>query len=101
MASMSEGPANPRPRWFQFTIRRIMAATFWLAVCFGAANIDATGHSDSTMIAVIVVMYWSAFVAVGTLLGRPLISAIVGIGVIGGYVILLDISIRNHWTSFP
>jgi hypothetical protein len=100
---MSEQPKTRR-RWYQFTIKRILWATFWMAICFAAAirHHSGKGPDDlSGFIASVAVIALSPFVAAGSLFGRPFVGLLVGIILVGGYVLAVYIAIENGWIGWP
>jgi hypothetical protein len=99
---MNNGP-NLRQRWFQFSTRRIIWATFWMALCFGAAVLDdkSADPGSQRLIVKLCVIILSPFVAVGALIGRPLVGLIVGVVLVGGYALAVYVAIDNGWISFP
>ena len=64
----------------QFTIRRLLLATFWMAICMGAgiSSVRRDG-SEGLSVALLVVAVVSPCVAIGTLFGKPFIGMLVGI----------------------
>lgn len=93
---MSERPKLP---WFQFAGTRILGATFWMAACFSAWYLlfRTPLDSDAVGFVAIAVMVLSPFVAAGTLFGRPLLGALVGIGLVAFFVVAVVIGIAVEW----
>jgi hypothetical protein len=104
---MSEGPA--KPCWYQFTLARILGATFWMGVCFGLVALGNSSPeikqtietSGALFVCVIAATVLSPFIAIGTLLGRPFRGLLVGIVLVGGYALAVYIAIDNGWIGFP
>jgi hypothetical protein len=85
---MSEGSPTPRPRWFQFTTRGILVATFWVAVFssgLGLFNrlwkheLVALESEDSAYLVIGCLLFVSIPAAIGGLFGRALWGAGAGI----------------------
>ena len=72
-------------RPFQFTISRVLLATFWMAVCFASATAlwmavrDGTWVSDYLGWPLLFGALESPFLAIGSLVGRTQLWAIIGI----------------------
>ena len=104
---MSEGP--PKRRWYQFTLARIIGATFWMGVCFGLLAIGESSPeikqtietSGAPFVSVIASAVLSPFIAIGTLLGYPFRGLLVGIVLVGGYALAVYVAIDNGWIGFP
>ncbi len=98
---MSE--AHTKPRWFQFTISRILWATFWMGVSFGSWVVlsRTVGPSDAVGFATTAGVLLGPFVAVGALFGRPLVGLAVGMALVGAYALAVYVAINNGWVSFP
>ena len=96
---------RPQLRWYQFTLRRILGAIFWFAVCAGLATLSqwykAPEQNPPLLIGIIATIYLSPFVAVGTLFGHPFRGLAVGVLLGGGYVLAVYIAIENGWIGFP
>ena len=81
MNDMSKTPVAEPPRLNQFTIRRIMAATFWIAVVGGASGFQRS-HADSGIaaFALIAATYICPFVAISAaLIGREWTGLSIGL----------------------
>ena len=87
--AMSEAPSLSSRSKLQFTIKRILAATFWMATCFGAvvanrsipAQWNFAGPESLRKFLSFLTFYlagMSPFVAIGALIGRLRAGAIVG-----------------------
>jgi hypothetical protein len=91
-----------RRRWFQFSIRQILGATSWMAICFGTIALirsnAASARSDNAAIALLLVglavVTACPFMAIGTLVGRPLIGALVAMYVIEFLVVASFLFLR-------
>jgi hypothetical protein len=99
---MSEGPA--KRRWYQFTIQRIMWATFWAAVFSGSLvlfnrlwNHELVPLESETPAYLVLgaLSFVSPPAAIGCLFGSWWIGAVVGLVLFCAYVayILIAISI--------
>jgi hypothetical protein len=86
---MSEAPSLPSRSKVQFTLKRMLLATFWMATCFGAvvasrsipAQWDFAGPEALWKLLGFLTFYLagvSPFVAIGALIGRSRGSAVVG-----------------------
>ena len=99
MAGMSEGPEKPQPRWFQFTVRRMLAATFWAAVCFGLccylpnAGAPQSELGERLQFFGTCLIGLSPFIAVGTLAGRPWTGLFVGLAAFLIPILILMVAI--------
>jgi hypothetical protein len=78
---------RPRTRWFQFTIARILRATFWIAICFALIAAWGTVEFESLPpVAAIFALTWLIFsLALGTLFGRAAFGLIIGAVLLGVY----------------
>jgi hypothetical protein len=85
-----------RRRWFQFTISRILWATFWMALCFGLFAAFGWREFDHWIPAVglIVVGGICPFIAVGVLFGRPRLGFAVGLILVGIYATFIAARLR-------
>jgi hypothetical protein len=92
-------------RWYQFTLRRILGAVFWFALCVGLAALSqwckAPDQKPPLLIGIIATIYLSPFVAVGTLFGHPFRGPAAGVILGGGYVPAVYIALENGWIGFP
>jgi hypothetical protein len=70
---------TPRPRWFQFTVGRVLGATSWMGVCFSVFAVarPQNGRPPSGLLEVAVVLLF--FVALGTLFGHPVRGLLLGV----------------------
>jgi hypothetical protein len=78
---MSNGSA--KTRWHQFTIKRLMIATFWLAISCGMLIRLIAGTRDHSLSRqqgwlLFLVSVMSACLAIGSLFKRTLLAAIIG-----------------------
>ena len=67
---------------FQFTIRGLLWATFWVAVCGAAWTLDLRGFDKWYPVqqaAIIVALLLTPFMAIGALFGGPLVGLLVGV----------------------
>ena len=97
---------EPKPRrWYQFTIGRVIGATFWIAVCLGLVAFNSwckePEHNPPLFIAIAATILLSPFVAAGTLFGHPLRGLIAGVIVVGGYALALYIAVDQGWVRWP
>jgi hypothetical protein len=93
---MSEGP---QLWWCQFTTTRILGATFWMAVCFFAYRITNPQPANEVLaFGAGWALLLSPFIAGGTLFGRPLLGAVVGIGLIAACTLVAFIALYLGWS---
>jgi len=80
---------------FQFTIWRVLVATFWMGLCFGAWAYEPPKSSDLVYLSVLSFRFTPIPAAIGALFGRALWGAAIGIGLYVLYVawIVLALSI--------
>ena len=68
---------------FQFEMKGLLLATFWMAVCFSAYAVVNSMHrqrvSSPMEVPLTLVMMAAPLVAIGALFGRTLLGAAVGI----------------------
>ena len=84
--------------WFQFTATRILGATFWMAVCFFAYRM-ANPKPANDMLAYVAgwALLLSPFIAGGTLFGRPLLGAVIGIASLAICLLAIGIALVLRW----
>jgi hypothetical protein len=91
-------------RWYQFSIRGILGATFWIAICLGCVELlrwwKAPDQHIELVVAIGAGVYLSPFIAIGTLFGHPLRGLVVGVVLVGGYVLAIAIGIFIGWIPF-
>ena len=93
--AMSEGKRQP---WFQFTVARILGAIFWMAVCCAAYLLSRAGPNPNAVAGgAAIAMLLSPFISLGTLFGRPFGGAVVGLGVIAAYFLVVFIALYMGW----
>ena len=74
---------------FQFALKGILLATFWMAVCFSAYAMVINMHrlrvSSPYEVPLTLVMMVTPFVAVGALFGRTLLGVAIGIAALSAF----------------
>jgi hypothetical protein len=87
------------------TVRRALGAIAWLAICFAAVSLSrwwkAPDQNPPLLFAVLGAIVLSPFVAIGTLFGRPLRGLLVGLVLVGGYVIAVSVAVHRGWIGWP
>jgi hypothetical protein len=102
---MPSAPKHTR-RWCQFTISRILWATFWVALSLGAlallrSDYKEPGQNLPLFIALVATLVLSPFVALGTLFGYPFRGLLAGVILVGGHVVPVSVAIKGGWIVFP
>lgn len=93
-----ESRPTPNPSRLQFTLRRAMIAVFWLAICLGGVVLLQDGELGEIAGTIAVfVIYISPFIAVASLLGRPIYGLIIGLAVMQCVGFLLMIAVYFGW----
>jgi hypothetical protein len=96
-------PVRQRPRWYQFTVGRMLAATAWMAVFFALISLcswwKAPDHNPPLLFAVIAAVLLSPFVAVGTLFGHPFRGLLLGTVLVAGLALAVYIGVNTGWIN--
>lgn len=89
--------------WYQIKLSRILWATFWMGVCFGAFALDykPADQNPPLLFLILSVAVLSPFLAVGALFGSPWTGLLIGIVLVGAYVAVVSLAINFRLVSFP
>jgi hypothetical protein len=96
---MSDGPT--KPRWHQFTLKRLMIATFWLSISLGMTVRLLVGARDRSLTRehgwlLLLCAVTSDCLAFGSLFQRTLVAVIIGASVV---LVLWAVARDVFWAS--